>query len=163
MGSGKTTAGKALSKKLSLPFFDLDELIQKKTGLSISDYFKSFGEEKFREAEQKALHETFFMDGAVIATGGGTPCFHDNIEEINKNGLSIYLQANAKLLCSRLKEKKEKRPLISNLSDEELLNHLEALLVKREKFYSKAHFTVSAVAPIEKILEIFNFKANQDF
>ena len=147
MGSGKTTSGKTLSKKLALPFYDLDELIEKQIGMSISEYFKNHGEDKFRETEKEILRCTFSMEGAIIATGGGTPCFYNNIEEINKNGISIYLKANAKLLYSRLHEKKVKRPLISNLSDKELFNSLEDLLSEREKFYSKAQFTVSAVAP----------------
>jgi shikimate kinase len=155
--------GKVLSKKLLFPFYDLDVLIEKETGLSISEYFKKFGEEEFRKIEKEMLQSTFKFDNSIIATGGGAPCFFDNIDAINMNGISIYLQANAKLLQSRLKERRETRPLINDLNDDELKKYLEDLLIKREQFYSKAHFTVSAIAPIEKILKIINFKAIQDF
>ncbi len=156
MGSVKTTVGKTLAKKLALPFYDLDELIEMWIGMSVSEYFAKFGEEKFRILEQEVLYGSFSLNGAVIATGGGTPCFFDNLEQINKHGISIYLQANEKLLCSRLKEGKEKRPLISNLSDDELANYMADLLEKREPFYAKANYTVSAIAPVDKIMEILN-------
>lgn len=162
MGSGKTTVGKVLSKKLLFPFYDLDVLIEKETGLSISEYFKKFGEEEFRKIEKEMLQSTFKFDNSIIATGGGAPCFFDNIDAINMNGISIYLQANAKLLQSRLKERRETRPLINKIKDDELKKYLEDLLLKREQFYLKAQYKVNAIDPVQKIMEILNARLNHD-
>jgi shikimate kinase len=154
MGSGKTTAGKALAKKLSFSFYDLDDLIENQIGMSISDYFAHSGEEKFRMIEKECLHETFLFNQAVISTGGGTPCFFDNMEQINRNGLSFYLKANVNLLFNRLKEAKVTRPLISNLTEEQLVENLTVLLKKREIYYSKAKYSVKAVEPLNEMLEL---------
>jgi len=154
MGSGKTTIGKGLSKMLNLPFYDLDDLIEKKSGLSVSDYFGKYGEDSFRMLEKECLHLTSVLEGAVISTGGGTPCFFDNMEVINNCGISFYLKANEKLLHSRLKESKSKRPLISDLTEDQLIENIMGLLTKRESFYLKAKYTVSAIDPYDEILQI---------
>ncbi len=144
MGSGKSTAGKKLANKLGFEFIDLDHLIEQETGLSISEYFEKFGEEKFRELESKMLHKTSLLDKAVISTGGGTPCFFDNMDTINKNGVSVYLKADIPLIMSRLKGEKNQRPLIQNKTDEELRTYLSDLLAVREKYYEQAHIVVVA-------------------
>ncbi len=156
MGSGKTTVGKKLAKKLDFQFIDLDDVIEKKSGLAISAYFEEFGEENFRLFERETLRETFHLNRVVISTGGGVPCFFNNIGEILENGLSFYLKANANLLFSRLKDAKDQRPLISNLSNEQLTMNLEALLEKREIFYSKANYSVNAINPLDEMLLIIN-------
>ncbi len=144
MGSGKSTAGKKLANKLGFEFIDLDYLIEQDTGLSISEYFEKFGEEKFRELEGKMLHKTSLLDKAVISTGGGTPCFFDNMDTINKNGVSVYLKTDIPLIMSRLKGEKNQRPLIQNKTDEELRTYLSDLLAVREKYYEQAHIVVGA-------------------
>lgn len=158
MGSGKTTVGKKLAKKLHYQFIDLDDLIEKESGLSIAAYFEKFGEDNFRLLEQKTLHTTFNLDKVVISTGGGVPCFFNNMDEILKNGISFYLKASVNLLYSRLKDAKEQRPLISKLSGEQLTENLTMLLGNREKFYVQANYSVNAMDPIDKMLEIIETK-----
>ena len=144
MGSGKSTAGKKLANKLKLDFFDLDALIEQHTGISISEYFSKYGEKAFRKLEREMLFKSFRLNNVLISTGGGTPCFFDNIDKINKNGISVYLQADIPLIMSRLKGEKNQRPLIKDKNDEELRNYLTELLQNREKFYRKAQITVDA-------------------
>ncbi len=144
MGSGKSTAGRKLARKLQLDFYDLDDIIEHDCGLSISEYFEKYGEESFRLLERKILHQTFEKNKVLISTGGGTPCFFDNIEAINRNGVSVYLDADIPLIVSRLKNEKAKRPLIKNKSKDELHDTLNELLNKREKFYRKAKIIVPA-------------------
>ena len=160
MGSGKTTAGKKLARKLTYNFIDLDLLIESETGMSISAYFEKFGEEKFRLLEQQVLRTSFKLKNTIISTGGGAPCFYDNIDEINKNGLSVYLNADINLIISRLHGEKNQRPLIKDKGDEEFKNYIRDLLLKREPFYNKAKIVVSAKSlEIEKLkTEIISFQ-----
>lgn len=144
MGSGKSTAGRKLARKLQLDFYDLDDLIEQERGMSISDYFEKYGEENFRLLERKILRQTFEKNKVLISTGGGTPCFFDNIEAINRNGVSVYLDADIPLIVSRLKNEKAKRPLIKNKREDELHDALSELLNKREKFYRQAQIIVPA-------------------
>src|SRR5688500_7926474 len=92
MGSGKSTVGKKLAQKMTLDFIDLDAYIEKQRQKTISYFFENFGEEKFREIERDALAELLEKDNVVISTGGGTPCFFDNMEKIKKNGISVYIE-----------------------------------------------------------------------
>jgi len=144
MGSGKTTAGKKLARRLAYNFIDLDALIESETELTISELFNQFGEDKFRQTEQKALRKTFDLNDTVISTGGGVPCFFNNIDEINKNGISIYLEAEPAFLKSRLVLHKNKRPLIANIADADLEAFLSEMLQIRQQFYKKALLRISA-------------------
>ena len=144
MGSGKSTAGRKLARKLQLDFYDLDDLIEQKCGMSISDYFEKYGEENFRLLERNILHQTFEKNEVLISTGGGTPCFFDNINAIKRNGIPVYLEADIPLIVSRLKNEKAKRPLIKNKNKDELYDTLSELLNKREKYYRQAQIIVSA-------------------
>jgi len=154
MGSGKTTAGKKLAKKLNYKFVDLDDVIVDKCGCSIAEYFEKKGEESFRLIEQQALRESFIMEETIVSTGGGAPCFFNNMDEILANGISFYLKANTKLLFSRLKDAKNERPLLNKLTNEQLTQNLEDLLEKRERFYSRANYSVNAVDPLEEMIQI---------
>lgn len=147
MGSGKTTVGKKLATKLNYPFYDLDNMIEQASGMSVSEYFAKFGEDKFRLIEQETLRKTFSFTKAVISTGGGTPCFFNNIDEINSQGISIYLQANTKLILSRLNGKEsEKRPLMNSLNTiAQQENYIESLLLKRKYYYEQAKIQISAL------------------
>jgi len=155
MGSGKSTVGKKLANKLSHRFIDLDDLIEQKLSMSIADFFEKEGEDKFRIIEQSTLRETFLLDNVVISTGGGAPCFFSNIDEINQHGISCYLEADIKLLISRLQGATEQRPLLKNFSGEaELEIYLQNLLVKREKYYQQAKVIVPALdATAQKLIE----------
>jgi len=142
MGSGKTTIGKTLANVLNYSFIDLDLLIESKLQKTISEIFAEFGEMKFREMEKAALESTFSLENVVVATGGGTPCFFDNLAKINENGISVYLKMNLEILLGRLKSKIEKRPLLKNRNSNELRTYIENTLSEREIFYQKAHFTI---------------------
>jgi shikimate kinase len=144
MGSGKTTIGKKLAKKLNYQFVDLDELIENKSGISIAEYFEEIGEDKFRILERDTLRETFQLQSAIISTGGGAPCFFSNLEEINTHGMSIYLKTDVDLLISRLKGATNQRPLIKSMNSEELKVYLKKLTIIREEFYLKAKLVVNA-------------------
>lgn len=138
MGTGKTTAGRRLAEVLNLEFFDLDHYIEARFQKTVSQIFEEFGEEKFREIERSMLHEIGEFENVVIATGGGSPCFFDNMEYMNSVGRTVYLKASPKALTDRLSSCKGKRPLISNKTDEELFDFVALNLEKREPFYSKA-------------------------
>ena len=139
MGSGKTTVARKLSKALTCAFVDLDNQIEFVVGKSIADYFNDEGEEAFRKIEQEELHKTFSLENTVVSLGGGTPCFFDNLEQINQNGLSVYLKLSSKSLANRLENAKISRPLIKDLSDGELFEFVQQQLGERELYYNHAH------------------------
>ncbi len=147
-GSGKSTVAKKLAKKLKYSFYDLDNMIEKEIAMSISKYFERYSEEEFRNIEREMLHKSFKLSNAVVATGGGTPCFFDNISEINKHGLSIYLKASTALIISRLNVgQKAQRPLLSNYkTPEEMHLQLTNLYNGRKRFYEQAHITTAALS-----------------
>lgn len=144
MGAGKTTIGKKLAAKLNYKFVDLDEYIEEKQKLSIPKIFQKHGENKFREYEKEALNETFEFKNTIISTGGGAPCFFDNIEQINKNATSIYLKFPAEILASRIKsDSLNERPLAKQKNREELIQFTKEKLEEREKYYSQAKIIIS--------------------
>ena len=144
MGSGKTTIGKKLANYLKYEFIDLDKLIESKAGMIIVNYFELYGEGAFRELEQDILQKTEFPANVIIATGGGAPCFGDNMEWMNKNGLVAYLSLSPKALASRLEHSKTDRPLIRHLKGDELIDFISRKLQEREVFYNQAKYVVSA-------------------
>lgn len=140
MGSGKTTLGKKLAHQLGYHFIDLDQAIEQNTGSTISEIFAAHGEAYFRDMETAELKKIVASDSTnVIALGGGTPCFNNNMEIVNHSGLSIYIKYNAGILTSRLLNAKSERPLIAGKSKEELELFVEDLLKKREGDYLKSH------------------------
>jgi len=147
MGAGKTTFGKRLAGKLGYAFFDIDKRFEEKYKTTVDLFFKKYGEEVFRELEYELLQATFDMEKTVISTGGGTPCFFDSMQLINKNGTSIYLQMSPKALYSRLINAKKLRPLVAKKTDDDLLKFIEEKLAEREKFYKQAHYIVSGLFP----------------
>lgn len=153
MGSGKTTIGKVLAHGLGYAFLDLDDVIEKQRGKSVQQLFQESGEDFFRDLENRALMETESLTRTVIATGGGTPCFLNNMAWMNRHGLSIYLKVPAKVLFDRLSRQASTRPLISGLQGEELLLYIERKLTEREPFYEKSHFVCLAAAPVQEIQE----------
>ncbi|MDR2126554.1 MAG: shikimate kinase [Prevotellaceae bacterium] len=139
MGSGKTAYGKPLAELLNVDFFDLDSYIEKIHNRSIAKIFAEDGEEKFREYERNALREiTFSNNRFVLATGGGTPCFSNNIEFINANGTSIYLQCAVEELCENILLSNPARPLLQNKCGNELYEHVKQLLSIRKPIYEQA-------------------------
>lgn len=135
MGSGKTTLGKKLAGKISIEFIDLDEIIIEKTGESINDIFNKKGEDFFREEERKALQSMLRKKSFIMAVGGGTPCFFNNMELMKKNGITIYLKLTPEKIFDRLKGETKQRPLLNKLDNESLLEYIKINLEKREKWY----------------------------
>ena len=144
-GSGKTKLGKELSIALQLPFVDLDLAIEGVAGKKITDIFKEPGEGYFRELESEELKKwCSSTSGLVMATGGGTPCFLDNMELINQSGKSIFLDVPASVIAKRItKAGLSKRPLLSALQANELKDQIEFLRSSRILFYKKAHITIT--------------------
>lgn len=138
MGAGKTTIGKALSKRLNLMFYDLDWYIESRMHKTVAEIFASEGEEGFREIEYNMLHEVAEFENVVVSCGGGTPCFFDNMDYLNAQGATVYLKASPEVLASHLKMGKVVRPLIAGKSDEELRQFIMESLAKREPYYSHA-------------------------
>ena len=145
MGSGKSTTGKKLARLLGFTFFDTDRDITEKMGMSVNEIFDRLGEEIFRENETRVLKELISRDNLVVSTGGGLPCHGDNMEIINRNGLSIYLKVSASDLYSQLVDRKDKRPLIRDLSDTELKEFIENKLAEREPVYERAAYVVGGL------------------
>jgi shikimate kinase len=140
MASGKSSIGKRLSKKLSMSFLDLDDYIVEKEGMSVSNIFENKGEVYFRLIEHKYLKEILNKDkDFILALGGGTPCYANNMEEINKtDSKSIYLQGTTATMIERLIRKKAKRPLIASLADDKIPEFVAKHLFERRPFYEQA-------------------------
>jgi len=150
MGSGKSYCAKKIAKKLKLAAYDLDNLVEMTEDLTIAEIFEEEGEEYFRKLEAKILRWFGEKKNFVLATGGGTPCFHKNIDWMNENGITIWLNEPIDVLVERLKPEKDHRPLISELSDEELGSFLTNKLAERTPFYSQAKHTVAYSSIKEK-------------
>jgi shikimate kinase len=144
MGSGKTTLGKQLAQALDYSFVDQDSVIEEKMGMTIADIFSLMGEPKFREIEHQTLADLSNGDNMVVATGGGAPCYFDNMELMNKGGVSIYLKVSTQTLFQRLRLAHLKRPLIRNKSDKELVAFIDSKMIEREPFYSKSTITIQS-------------------
>jgi len=138
MGSGKSTAGRRLASHLKWSFVDLDEKIEKAEGISIPDIFSLMGESCFRQIESKALKELLSVTNTVISTGGGTPCFGDNMDLMLNTGLTIYLKMTPESLKKRLVRSHKGRPLLKDIDKRELQGYIAAKLAEREKWYSRA-------------------------
>jgi shikimate kinase len=146
MCSGKSKTGKALAAAMKYKFLDTDTMIEEKTGSTIRQIFHEKGEEFFREMEQDALLSTFTFNKVVIATGGGLPCFNDNMKWMNEKGITVYLEASEGVLFHRLAMSKQGRPLIENLDDISLMERITRDLTIRVPVYSQAQITVNAVS-----------------
>ena len=142
MGAGKTTIGKILAKELGVPFYDLDWYIETRMRKKVKQIFDERGEEGFRIIERNLLHEVAEFEDVVIACGGGTPCFFDNMDYMIGQGDVVYLRGTPDVLFRHLKMGKGVRPLLLGKSDEELLEYIKENVEKREEFYMKANHIV---------------------
>lgn len=138
MASGKSKLGRELADGLDYGFLDLDDLFEERYRISILDFFDKYDEQNFRRIEKELLHETAGLENIVIATGGGTPCFFDNMEFIRKHGLSVYLFWETPALISRLNQIRRRRPLIKDMSAADLETFIQKHLLERESFYRQA-------------------------
>ncbi|MCC6250876.1 MAG: AAA family ATPase [Bacteroidia bacterium] len=145
MGSGKTTYGKKLAKSLTYNFIDLDMAIEKEENASIAFIFETKGEEYFRTIEHQKLKSLLTLKNTVIACGGGTPCFFNNIDLMNKYGLTVYLELKVDIIYSRLKQNKEQRPLIKQLKEDDLHSFIRNELDKRKADYLKSALVVDGL------------------
>lgn len=156
-GSGKSTIGKTLSLKTGYRFLDTDELIISKENQSIEDIFKNKGEDYFRKCEQQSLQEAIAGDNSVISTGGGLPCFFENMQVINNSGISIFLNVPPATIANRLwTTENQHRPLIKGKSKEQLLEFLYAKLGERLPFYkqSKLEFAGDTISADEILTKL---------
>ncbi len=142
MGSGKTTMGKALSKDTGMMFYDLDWYIESRMHKSVSQIFAEKGEEGFRKIEYNMLHEVAEFEDVIISCGGGTPCFFDNMDYLNRQGDVIYLKADPETLYKHLLMAKVERPLLKGKSADELIAYITQHLQQRAPFYEKARHTL---------------------
>jgi len=140
---GKTHWGNKIATTYKIPFVDLDVYIAQQEKASIPALFAMYGENGFREREQKYLGKLVnsTTTTTIFACGGGTPCFADNLELMKKAGTVVYLQSEIALLLNNIKNSDEKRPLLNNRGD--LSVYLQDMLVKRKKFYEQAHYILS--------------------
>ena len=138
MGSGKSTVGRRLAQILNYEHLDLDDFFEKTYKISVIDFFNKYDETSFRKIESILLKQTINLSNHVISTGGGTPCFNDNMSMINVHGVSVYIKMHHKSLFDRLKNTKKPRPRTSNLDDDALNNRILEDMKIREQYYLQA-------------------------
>lgn len=141
-GSGKSTVGKRLASRLSLPFYDTDSFFERKYHLSISDFFSKYGESAFRICEHKVLTEILSFPPCVVATGGGLPCFFNAMSLIGTNAISVYIELSPQSLLDRLVHSKKPRPLLAGKTQEEIAAYIAEELPRRDFFYRQAKLNI---------------------
>ena len=142
MGSGKSTLGKKLASKLRFSFYDTDQIIEEQYKISIYNFFEKYEEDVFRKIEYDVLKNALIHNNAVISTGGGTPCFRNNMDIINKNSYSVYIKMHIDSIETRLINSKKSRPLLKDISQTNLKAFIEKQLLEREKYYNQANLII---------------------
>ena len=144
MGAGKTTLGKALARLMNLSYIDTDQYIEKRYHKKISEIFAMEGEERFRDIEHRIIKEISEFEDVVVSTGGGLPCFNDNMAVMNSFGTTVYLETSVEELAARLKVSKGVRPVLKNRSGEQLTEFIKENLDKRRFYYEQAKIRFNA-------------------
>lgn len=160
MGSGKSSVGKELAKLLKYQFIDLDEMIEKSEKKTISAIFAEFGEHHFRKLEQAALKNSFLKNNVVVATGGGCAAYGNNLQLMNESGATAYLEVHAGTIFHRLAPEKEKRPLIANKGDVDLMEYIMDKLAERTPFYNQAQFKIDGNESIRAVARNIEIQLN---
>ncbi len=142
MGSGKSTLGARLARKIGYEFLDMDQLIEETAGMTIPGIFSEHGESVFRKWENDILLELCQRDNVVISTGGGAPCHGDMMTVMNDHGTTVYIKLSPSALKERLIHSRTERPLIRGKTDSQLLEFITGLLYQREFFYNQASVTI---------------------
>ena len=154
MGCGKSTLGRILGEELGMQFIDLDDEIEAKYKMTITDFFSTYGEEAFRLVEHKLLMEISKLEDVIISTGGGTPCFFDNLKHMSETGITIYLKATPYLLLERIRKSHTKRPLFLKMKGDEALQQITNHLEGRLTYYNQAQVIIDAENPdIKSIID----------
>lgn len=165
MTSGKTSFGKKLARALEYEFIDLDELIETECKASINEIFKNEGEDYFRNLETKILKNIISSSknkNRVVALGGGTPCYNNNISLLKEENVLVYLSLELKVIIGRLKVDKENRPLVKDLDNDALVLKVSKLFKEREHFYNQANLVLNAQTSVAKLKqEVIHFIENQ--
>lgn len=149
MGCGKSTIGRKVAALMGMNFIDLDKYIEERNFKSVPDIFAQDGEAAFREKERQALHEVSQFEEIIIGTGGGAPCFFDNMNQMNEAGITIYLAPDNETLACRLLKSKTERPLIAGKSKEELMVFIETALAKRAPFYEQSKIVIRGINDVQ--------------
>lgn len=157
MGSGKTYWGNIWAKQSGVAFYDLDEVIEKEQHKTITAIFEKDGEDHFRKIETVALKTFSEKNDCIIACGGGTACYNENMQWMNANGKTIYLSATPQYIFNRVLDDKEKRPLIKKYNEAELIFFIEQKLKEREPFYNQAQIILPVDQLKENSLQTINY------
>ena len=147
MYSGKTTIGHKLAVQMGYRWLDLDQMLETTFHTTIPIFFKRYGEDAFRKIEQKLLHSTADLDDVVISTGGGTPCYFDNIQWMNLHGKTIYFDVSVDTLLRRAAQSKKPRPILTGMTDDERSQFIQQQLDQRLPLYQKAQIIFPADKP----------------
>ena len=144
MGAGKTTVGKVLSRQLERSFIDLDHYIEGRYHKTVGQLFAEKGEDAFRDIERRMLREVAAFEDVLVSTGGGAPCFFDNMEFMNRTGKTVFLNVHPDVLFRRLRIAKQQRPILQGRQDDELMDFIIQALEKRAPFYRQAQYIFDA-------------------
>lgn len=158
MGSGKSHWGRLWAAAHNFNFIDLDEELEKQEQKTVAAIFETRGEDYFRQKETILLRSLTAQSNSIVSCGGGTPCFFDNMAWMNKNGLTIFLEASTQFILKNIKNEKDKRPLIKDKDDAEILFFIEQKLKERQPYYSKAKIILQAedlnIDSIKKVINL---------
>lgn len=153
MGCGKTTWGRKLAAHLGYEFIDLDHALEEKVGMRIAEYFSSFGEDAFRKLESAMLKEADYPEKVIVSTGGGLPCFFDNMDWMNNHGKTLYVKLSPKTLADRLENSKTVRPVLQGKKGDELVEFITGKLAEREEYYLQAQHIIEGISLSVEALE----------